>query len=264
MVQSLAKGFKVLEAFTATETQFTLSEVGSRAGLDSGTTFRIINTLVQLGYLQKVPDSKRYRLTLKVLDLGFSAIARTELRTLARPILRSLVGEISEAASLAALEGFEMVYLERVQAGLARLGVDTRVGTRLPAYYTAIGHAVLSHLPRQTALEILNMGKRTKITPSTPTTLDEIEERLDLAKEQGYAIADPGVIVGLRVLAVPVLDVDGQALASVSVSCPAMSISAEDFIERMVGPVRKAARDLGKAMQSSGAAPVGAISKLHN
>ena len=121
LVQSLTKGLHVLETFTATETEFTLSEIASRTGLDPGTAFRMIHTLVSLGYLQKVENTRMFRLSLKVLDLGFNAIASTDLRTIARPILRSLVGDVIEAASLAALDGAEMVYLERVHAGLARL-----------------------------------------------------------------------------------------------------------------------------------------------
>ncbi len=262
MVHSLAKGFKVLEAFTATETQFSLSEIAGRTGLDAGTAFRMINTLVSLGYLQKVPDSKKYRLTLRVLDLGFSAIARSELRSVARPILRSLVSEINEAASLAALDGSEMVYLERVHAGLTRLGVDVRVGTRLPAYYTAMGHAVLAFLPKKMVRKILISCKRVKITPDTPTTIAEIESRLDQVRRCGYAVADPKVVVGLRVLAVPVLDVDGQSLAAISVATPLTSISMEEFIDRMAGPVRKAGTAIGKAMQVSGVAPTEAITAL--
>lgn len=259
LVLSLAKGFKVLEVFTATETQFSLSEIAGRSGLDAGTTFRMIHTLTQLGYLQKVAESKKYRLTLKVLDLGFSAIARSDLRSVARPILRSLVSEINEAASLAALDGSEMVYLERVHAGLSRLGVDVRVGTRLPAYYTAMGHAVLAFLPRKMVRKILTTSKRVKITPDTPTTLAEIESRLEHVRQCGYAVADPKVVVGLRVLAAPVLDVDGQSLAAISVATPLTSVTMEAFIERMADPVRKAAAAIGKAMQVLGVAPAEAI-----
>ncbi|MBL6933206.1 MAG: IclR family transcriptional regulator, partial [Rhodospirillales bacterium] len=88
-VQSLAKGFRVLEAFSAEDRELTLSEIAGRVGLDPGTVFRILSTLTTLGYLDRVSGTKRFRLTLKVLDLGFHAIARTEVRDLARPILRS-------------------------------------------------------------------------------------------------------------------------------------------------------------------------------
>ena len=253
-VQSLAKGLRVLEAFSATETTFTLTEIANRTGLDSGTAYRMVNTLVSLGYLQKVNSTRKFRLSLKVLDLGFNAIARTDMRTVARPILRSLVGEIVEAASLAALDGAEMVYLERVQAGLARLGVDVRIGTRLPAYYTAMGHAVLAFLPDNVVQRVLGMQARIKLTPNTPVTIAEINRRLAQVRKQGYAIADPKVIVGLRVLAVPVLDLDDQSIAAISAAAPAMNISLKQFIQKTVEPVKEAAREMGKALQASGTA----------
>lgn len=262
IVQSLAKGFRVLEVFTATDTEFTLSEIAKRTGLDSGTTFRMINTLVSLGYLQKVENTKRFRLSLKVLDLGFNAIARSDLRLLARPILSALVDEVIEAASLAALDGAEMVYLERVHAGLARMGVDVRIGTRLPAYYTAMGHAVLAFLPRETVLRVLALRERVKITPATPTTVQEIERCLDRVRKRGFAVADPEVIIGLRVLAVPVLNMDGNAIAAVSAAAPAMNITLQKFVNKTAEPVMKAARELSKSLEASGTALPGLVAAV--
>jgi len=260
LVQSLAKGFQVLETFTATETQFTLSEIARRTRLDSGTTFRMVQTLLSLGYLQKVDDTRRFRLSLKVLDLGFNAVACTDLRAVARPILRALVGDVVEAASLAALDGAEMVYLERVHAGLARLGVDVRIGTRLPAYYTAMGQAVLAFLPEKTALRVLNMRERVKLNPSTPVTIEEINRCLDRVRRLGYAVADPKIIVGLHVLAAPVLDADGLSIAAISAAAPAMNITLKQFVDKTAKPVMHAATEMGKVMQSSGSALSGAVS----
>ncbi len=253
LVLSLAKGFRVLEAFSASDNELTLTEIGRRTGLDSGTVFRLVNTLVSLGYLDRVPDTRRFRLTFKVLDLGFNAIARTELRAAARPVLRSLVGEVNEAASLAALDGPDVVYIERVNAGLVRLGVDVRVGSRLPAYYTTIGLAILAHLPRTEAVRILEMKPRVKLTPVTPTTLDEIEERMSRVRSDGFIVSDQEVISGLRLLAAPVLDVDGHPSASVSVAAPAMRMPLSEFIQSTAEPVMKAAADIGKLVQQSGA-----------
>lgn len=252
-VQSLAKGFKVLEAFTANEYELTLTEIGRRADLDPGTVFRLVNTLVSLGYLMRVEGTRRFRLTFKVLDLGFNAIARMELRAAARPILRSLVGEVNEAASLAALDGPDVVYLERVNAGLVRLGVDIRIGSRLPAYYTTLGISILAHLPRETAIRILEMRERVKLTPKTPTTLAEIEERMAQVRRDGFIVSDQEVTSGLRILAAPVLDVDGYPSASVSVAAPPTRTTLDEFISLTAGPVIKAAADIGKAIQLSGA-----------
>src|SRR3954452_182247 len=128
VVQSLAKGFQVLQAFTSDEPELVLADVARRSSLDKGTTFRLLNTLVMLGYIEKVDDTRRFRLTLKCLDIGFNAIARSDLRAQSRPILRGLVGELNEAASLGVLDGSDIVYVERIQAGLVRLGVDVRIG----------------------------------------------------------------------------------------------------------------------------------------
>lgn len=85
-VQSLAKGFRVLETFTAQEPELTMAEVARLAGIDNATAFRFLNTLVEIGYVDRVADSRKFRLALKVLDLGFNAIARSDLRARARPI----------------------------------------------------------------------------------------------------------------------------------------------------------------------------------
>ena len=262
IVQSLAKGFRVLEVFTANDTEFTLSEIAKGTGLDSGTTFRMINTLVRLGYLQKVENTRRFRLSLKVLDLGFNAIARSDLRVLARPILSALVDEVIEAASLAALDGAEIVYLERVHAGLARMGVDVRIGTRLPAYYTAVGHAVLAFLPRETVMRVLALRRRLKITPATPTTVEEIERCLAQVRKKGFAVADPEVIIGLRVLAVPVLNMDGNAVAAISAAAPAMNITLQKFVNKTAETVMKAARELSKSIEASGTALPGLVAAV--
>ena len=260
MVRSLAKGFQILETFTATETEFTQSEISRRTGLDPGTTFRMVQTLLALGYIQKIEDTRRFRLSLKVLDLGFNAVARTDLRAVARPILRALVGSVIEAASLAVLDGAEMVYLERVHAGLARLGVDVRIGTRLPAYSTAMGQAVLAFLPEDTIQRVLKLRKRIKLNPTTPVTIDEINRCLNRVRRQGYAVADPKIIVGLHVLAAPVLDADGQSVAAISAAAPAMNISLKKFVDQTAKPVMHAASEMGKVLQSSGTALSGLVS----
>lgn len=253
LVLSLAKGFRILEIFDGTAPEMTLTEIAVKAELDPGTAHRIIKTLVMLGYLKQVPGGKRYHLGLKVLDLGFNALARMDLRDSARPILRSLVGQVSEAASIGVIEGSDIVYIERVQANLVRLGVSVRVGSRIPVYCTAIGHSILAHMPLERRLEILNLRERIKLTPRTPVTIPDIEERLALVRSRGYALSDQDTVNGLRVLAAPILDADGHPFAAVSVASPSVAGSVEDFVANAAGPVMRAARDLGRLLSVSGA-----------
>jgi IclR family pca regulon transcriptional regulator len=252
IVNSLAKGLRILEAFSAERPELTLSEVAALAGLDPGTAFRMLNTLVMLGYLSRIPESKRFRLTLKVVDLGLHAIARADLREIARPILRSIVGEVNEAASLGVLDGADILYVERVRAGLTRIGVDIRIGTTIPAFWSTIGEALLAYLPQAEFERVLAMKPRAGAFPHMPMNRDEIGKRLANVREHGYALRDSYFGSGLRVLAVPVLDVDNYPLAAISVAVPQMQMSEDEFRRRALDAVRRAAADVAKAVQASG------------
>jgi IclR family pca regulon transcriptional regulator len=253
LVQSLAKGFRVLEAFSANDPELTLAQVARRAALDNATAFRLLNTLVLLGYVERIDGTRNFRLTLKCLDLGFNAIARAELRERVRPVLRSLVGEVNEAASVGVLDGADVVYVERVQAGLVRLGVDVRVGSRIPAYCSAIGLAILAFLPRDEHNRVLALKPRVKLTPRTVTDLKEIQARLARVRRAGHIVVDQEITSGLRALAAPVLDPDGYPIAAVSVVAPVMRMPLERFLKVALEPVQAAARTISKAMQAGGA-----------
>ncbi|GAB3628966.1 IclR family transcriptional regulator [Pandoraea terrae] len=251
-VQSLAKGFRVLEAFTAQEPELTMAEVGRRAGVDNATAFRFLNTLADIGYVERVPGSRLFRLSLKVLDLGFNAIAHSDLRSRARPILRGLVGEINEAASVAVLDGGNVMYAERIQAGLTRLGVDIRIGSSVPAYSSAVGHAILAWLPVEAQKRVLSMTPRKSLTGTTLTDLDALMARLVQVKAVGYALSDQETVAGLYAIAAPVLDIDGMPMAALSVAAPAFQTTLKDFEATTAGPVRQAAQQLSRALQTIG------------
>ena len=252
LVNSLAKGLRVLEAFSAERPELTLTEVAALAKLDPGTAFRMLNTLVMLGYLQRLPETRRFRLSLKVVDLGMHAIGRADLRELARPVLRSLVGKVNEAASLGVLDGADILYVERVRAGLTRIGVDIRVGTTIPAFWSTIGEALLAYLPQQELSRVLGIKPRPGNFPHKPMKRDEIARSLENVRELGYALRDSYFGSGLRVLAMPVLDVDNYPLAAISVAVPQMQLSTEEFRAHALDAVRQAARDLARAIQASG------------
>jgi IclR family pca regulon transcriptional regulator len=256
MVMSLAKGFRVLEIFDPREPEMTLSQIAARAELDPGTTFRLVKTLVMLGYLQPA-DGKKYRLGLKVLDLGFNAFGRMDLHTIARPILRALVGPVNEAASIAVMDGPELVYLERVQIPLGRLGVTQRVGARVPAYCTALGHAILAYLPIEERMRILNARERRRLTPNTPVSIPEIESRLQKVRELGYAVSDQDTVLGVRVIAAPIFDPDDRPWGAVSAAAPWMACSLQEFVEHTAPALINAAQHLTKVCRISGPTALG-------
>ena len=138
-VQSVAKAFAVLQAFGRDLPALTVAEIAGRAELDRGTAFRLIHTLVGLGYLRAVPDSRRFRLTLKCLELGFSALAASDLPGHATPLLRELVPGVADAGSLGVLDRGEVIYLARV---------DRDLGTPRRRPPSGHPHRRLRHRPR--------------------------------------------------------------------------------------------------------------------
>lgn len=251
-VNSLAKGLRVLEAFTASQPEMTLSEVAVAASLDPGTCFRMLNTLVSAGYVAKIPNTRKFRLTLKVIDLGFHAIAHSDLREIARPILRSLVGEVSEAASLGVIEGGDVLYIERVRAGVARLGVDIRIGTTIPAATSAIGHAMLAFMAEDELARVFAATPRPGGMPEVRMSRTELDARLKEVRQDGYVLRESIFTVGLRVLAVPVRDIDGHPMAAVSVAAPSARMTPEEFRTGLLSHVQAAATDIGRALQAGG------------
>lgn len=251
-IGSLAKGFRVLEAFSTGYEQMTISDVCKVTGLDSGTVFRNLNTLVDLGYLKKDGDAKLFRLTFKVLELGFHAIGRSDVRDLVLPILRELVGQVGEAASFGVLEGADILYLERVRGGVARLGVDIRVGTRVPAFSSTIGQALLAFLPAREQDIILHKLQSQSDVGIVEVPEPEVLSSLKQIKEDGFALRASYFNSSLHVLAVPVLDRDGYPLASISVVAPSVRISQDSMLAMALAPARAAAAEISKALRASG------------
>jgi len=228
-VASVGKAFAVLKSFTNESFELTLSEVAARADLDRGTAFRLIQTLVELGYLQAVPQSRRFRLGLACLDLGYTVLSHGSLRTIVEPLLRDLVPDVGDAASLGILDGGDVIYLARIGAGLDRHKMDRRPGTRIPAYSAALGHVMLAHLARDEQIARLEARPRVKLSERTLTDLDALLARLDQVKKKGHAVSDGENAYGLRTLATPIFDAQGLVIGGLSVTVDAMRMDMPAF-----------------------------------
>lgn len=251
LVQSVAKAFAVLRAFGAERAELTVAEVAALTGYDRGTAFRLIHTLVDLGYLRPVPEGRRFRLTLKCLELGYAALSAGDLPTHARPLLRELVPNLADAGSLGVLEKGEVIYLARIEAGLERHGVVRRPGTRIGAYATALGQAILAWLPREAQVAQLESVPRVKLSDRTITDLDMLLARLDAVRARGYAVSDGENAYGLRTVAAPVLDARGAPAAGVSLTIGSDRLALPDFIALTAPRVCALAEELATGLRLS-------------
>jgi len=167
-VGSLKKAFQVLHAFDGTRRHMTLADIARAAGLDRSATQRLVHTLEALGYLRRIADTRNYGLTSKVLQLSYNYIRANELVDKASPYLLELSNTLGETTNLQELDGSEIVFVARFP-GRHLVNIDIAVGSRLPAFFTASGTAILSKFPESRRREILAQTDLRAITPYTET-----------------------------------------------------------------------------------------------
>ena len=250
-VNSVGKAFAVLRSFTADDFELTITDIASRTDMDRGTAFRLVQTLIKLGYIQPGEQVRHYRLSLKCLDLGHTALSAGNLRGQAEPLLRDLVPLFGDAASLGALDGSDVVYLARVSAGLDRHKIDRRPGSRIQAYAAALGHAMLAYLPREQQIERLEATERIKLSQRTLTDLKQLLARLDQVRKLGYAISDGENAYGLRTVAAPVFGNGTSAIAGVSLTIDANRMDIKSFKGKALPEILRVAKLLTDANSRS-------------
>ena len=230
-VQSFARGLSVIRSFSAQSPRQTLSEVAGRAQLSRAGARRILLTLQTLGYVQS--DGKLFRLTPRILDLGFAYLSSLPLWNLAEPVMEELVGQIKESCSAAVLDGTDIVYVLRVPTHKI-MNISLGVGSRLPAYCTSMGRMLLSALTPEAMMKVLQASERTVRTRFTVTDVDELAAKIAQVRQHGWALVDQELEEGLVSMAAPVTDRAGQTIAAINISGQANRTSAKVMQETML------------------------------
>jgi IclR family pca regulon transcriptional regulator len=249
--QSLERGLAILSAFDSDRPLIGVSELSRELSLSRSTAHRYIATLAQLGYLQQDPDSKRYRLGPKVLDLGFSAINSMDVREISAPHLRRLSDETGHTVNLAILDGVDVVYIERCRTAQPRqreIDLNLHVGARLPAYCTAMGKAILAFVPEDRREELIARIDFVARGPNTITDPEEFRAELQRIRASGIAVNDEELAYGLRSIAAPIHAHSGEVLAALNLAIHRTMGSMDELIARFEPAVRKTADDISLGM----------------
>jgi IclR family pca regulon transcriptional regulator len=242
--QSLERGLAILSCFTPERPIRGIADVADELGMRRSTTHRYMSTLVALGYLEQ-GASRKYRLGLRVTDLGMSALNSTALREHARPYLEELCRQSSYTVSLAVLDGPEIVYVDRVRSARRTQGgvdLDLAPGARLPAYCTAMGKLLVAFLPDEEQRNVLAEIKPTKMGPNTITSKSQLRAELENIREEGFAVNDQELAAELYAIAAPVRSESHEVVAAVSMTAHASLISLEELVEHL-GPHLVSAAD---------------------
>jgi IclR family pca regulon transcriptional regulator len=233
--QSLERGLAILTCFTPKRPVLGIADIADELGMSRSTTHRYVITLVALGYLEQ-GASRKYRLGLRVTNLGMSALNSTGLREHAHPYLEELRQRTSYTTSLAVLDGSDIVYVDRARSfrrGQGKIDLDLHPGSRLPAYCTAMGKMLLANLPEADQRELLGSIKLAKRGPNTITSKKALREELEEVHEEGFAVNDEELAPDLYSIAAPVRNEAREVVAAINVAAHSSMISLEEMVDAL-------------------------------
>jgi IclR family pca regulon transcriptional regulator len=231
--ESLERGLAVLGCFTPKRPVLGNADIADGLGMSRSTAHRYVVTLVALGYLEQVA-SRKYRLGMRVTDLGMSVLISTGLREYAHDYRQELRQRTSHTASLGVLDGVDVLYVNRVRSfrrGPWKIDPDLHTGSRVPAYCTSMGKLLLANLPEPEQRGLIAHMKLTKRGPNTITTKTALREELQEIRSVGFAVDDQEFSPGLNAITAPVRDDTRDVVAALDIAAHTSMISLEELVD---------------------------------
>lgn len=248
-VQSIGRAFSILEEVARNRDGIGLAELSKRVGLHNSTTFHLVKTMVSLGYIRQLKDSKRYRIGRPLFALAASALDEMEMVSMATPVLENLSCDTGESSHFATRMSDAVVVMARTP-GPGAFQLTDRVGVVRPAYCTALGKVILAALRDDQLERYLERVALTPLTAKTITDPERIRREIKEVRRDGIAFDDGEFNEEVRCAAVPVRDFSGQVIGAIGISGPVWRLS----LQALQGKARKleqAARRLSQAFGAS-------------
>jgi DNA-binding IclR family transcriptional regulator len=250
-VQVLDRALAALEILANRDGECSLVDLCTEMKLHKSTVHRLAMVLEQHRLVEKNPETGRYRLGLRLFEFGSKAIAAMDLRGRARPYLDRLQRQFGETVFFCILDDSQVFYVEKVESQQSVRTACT-VGSRAPAYCTAVGKAMLAELADQEVLDVIRRWGLKAITANTITSAAALKAELRAVRSRGYAIDDEEKEEGLRCVSAAVRGHSGKLFAAMSVSGPAFRMTKERIPE--IGQaVMRAANELSEELGYEGA-----------
>jgi IclR family pca regulon transcriptional regulator len=244
-LQGLERGLAVIQAFSHATPSMTLSEVARQTGISRATARRILLTLEELGFVRS--DGRRFTLSPRILSLGWAYLSSLSLWEVAQPFMQELSAEVQETCSATTLDLPDIVFVARVPSRRI-LMMSLGVGSRLPAYATAMGRVLLAGLPDEEVAAHLASHPLEALTDRTTTDPERLRAIVGAVREQGFALVDEELELGLRSLSVPLRTTDdGRTLAALNLCAAAARVPVEEMHARHLPAMQRTASAISTA-----------------
>ncbi|QTL96715.1 helix-turn-helix domain-containing protein [Iocasia frigidifontis] len=227
-VQSISRAINILEKLIYSDKGLGVTEISNSLALKKSTTHRILSTLVNHGYVAQDENSK-YKVGLKFFEVGSVAINKLDLRNDVRPFLKKIRDKTNETVHLGLLDNNHVLYIDKVES-LKTVRMFSEIGRKIEPHCTSLGKVLLAYSPDKVVDDIIDNGL-IKYTDNTITEPDKLKEHLKEVRINGYAIDDEEQLMGVRCIAGPIFNYEGEVIASFSITGPLIRMSKEKIKE---------------------------------
>ena len=238
---TFAKTMEVLRHVAGIDGGATFPELVDRLALPKSTLHRLLSDLLQEGML-RLDEDRRYRLGTGAFELARLAWDRVDIRPQAEPVIARLVERTGETVHLAVLDGFDVVYVDKVE-GSHTFRMTSMIGARNPAHCTGVGKALLAFLDADDLRKRIGARRLAPFTPNTITALPALAEELARIRKRGYAFDDEENEPDIRCVGSPIFDRSGEPIGAISVSMPVYRHDPERHA-KIASLVFKTAKDI--------------------
>ncbi|WP_459719649.1 IclR family transcriptional regulator [Paraburkholderia sp. 2C] len=245
LVPGLERGLRILSEFSAREPELGAPELSKRIGIPRTTTFRLLQTLEALGFLERASSDRHFKLGVAVLRLGFEYLNSLELTEVSTAVLERLRDATGLSTHLLIRDQRDVVFVAKAQAREPMFSsVKVHVGTRLPAHATVHGQILMGDLTLDELKQLYPERKLERFTDQTPATVDELYKRIRTTAALGYATSEASFERGISVVTAPVRDQTGGIVAALTATVPRSDLGETADREPLVTAVCSAALDV--------------------
>lgn len=253
MSGQLERSLNVLEYLVAHPGGSSLSALAAALDLPLSATHRLLTELVRLGYVRQDQSHAEYMLTIKLVAMGLSFLSASGITDVAQPLLDQLAAETGELVRLAVVDGDALTFVAKAQGARHGLRYDPDMGLSVQLSCSAAGHAWLSTMSDEEALQRVarqGFGAPEQFGPKAPTTVKAVLAFLKQTRSRGFSVIVEVFAPGMSAMAAPVRNAQGQVIGVVTVAGPAMRLTEERMLA--LGPaVVQAATQVGQASSGS-------------
>ena len=243
-IQSVDRALQILECFSKQEKELGVTEIANILSLHKSTVFGLLATLENRGYMEQSSSNGKYKLGMKLFELGTQVHENIDLAAIANPYLNELVKKYNETVHLAINHEGQVVYIDKVE-GTASMRMYSQLGKRPPMYCTGLGKAILAFMPQKYINNYLSHEELTKLAANTITSTEGMRKELEKIRKQSYSIDNEEIEDGLRCVASPIFNYKGEVAGALSIAGPTSRMTKErmkelpDLIKETAGQISK-------------------------